>query len=405
MIFFAEEDSMKLSQRIQATPSSPIRKFAPYEQQAVAEGVKVFKLNIGQPDLHTPKPILKAFKKFHHDIVLYAPSAGLPETIDAWRTYYKSHGHTIEKDEMIITSGGSEALFFAIMAVCDPGDEIIVFEPYYTNFAGFAAMANVTLVPVTLDIRKGFTFPDAQTINEKITNKTRAIIINNPNNPTGVVYNREQVQSIINIAYRRNLFIISDEVYREFIFDDSRHISVLDFPEVADRSIVIDSVSKRFNHCGGRVGCLVSKNKELIAGILKFAQARLSVPTLEQLSVIPLLTKPREYTESLNDEYRKRRDIVLQGLSKIPDAVYAQPLGAFYAMVELPIDDAEDFVKFLLTQFRDKNETVMLSPAQGFYSTPTIGKKQVRIAYVLDEPELERAMELLRLGLEIYRAK
>ncbi len=396
---------MQFSQRITNTPSSPIRKFAPYEEAAKARGVEIFKLNIGQPDLHTPKPIRKAFKKFGADIVLYAPSAGLPETIDAWRSYYHSHGHYIDRDELIVTSGGSEALLFAIMATCDPGDEVIVFEPFYTNFAGFAAMSNVKLVPVTLSIDNNFALPLVEAVTAALTDTTKAIILNNPNNPTGTVYTKQQVQDIVNVAYKKNLFIISDEVYREFIFDDSRHVSILDFPEVADRSIVIDSVSKRFNHCGGRVGCLVSKNKELIAQIMKFAQARLSVPTLEQLSVIPLLTKPRAYTDSVKEEYKKRRDIVMKGLAAMEGVVFSQPQGSFYTIATLPIPDAEDFVKFLLTDFADNNQTVMVSPAQGFYITPDVGKQQIRIAYVLDEPELERAMELLKLGLEQYRSR
>lgn len=396
---------MKFSNRISSVPSSPIRKFAPLEKAAVERGIEVFKLNIGQPDLQTPQKILKSFRKFKTDIVLYAPSAGLPETIEAWRSYYHSHGLYVEPDEIIITSGGSEALIFAIMAAADPGDEIIVFEPFYTNFAGFAAMSNVNLVPVSLNIFNGFALPDIEEIRKKITDKTKAVILNNPNNPTGVVYSREQIQKIVNLCYRHNLFLISDEVYREFIFDDQPHVSVLNFPEIADRAIVIDSVSKRFNHCGGRVGCLVSKNKELIAQVLKIAQARLSVPTLEQLSVIPLLTKPREYTDSVKEEYRKRRNVVVNELQKIEHVTFIQPQGAFYIIAELPIDDSEELVKFLLNDFSDRGQTVMVTPAQGFYITPELGKRQIRIAYVLDEKKLQRAVELLRLGIEAYNKK
>jgi aspartate aminotransferase len=395
---------MKFSDRILNTPSSPIRKFAPLEKSAVERGVEVFKLNIGQPDLHTPQKILKSFRKFKTDIVLYAPSAGLPETIEAWRTYYHSHGLHVEPEEIIITSGGSEALMFAIMAACDPNDEIIVFEPFYTNFAGFAAIADVNLVPVNLTIDNGFALPDIEVIKSKITDKTKAIILNNPNNPTGVVYSRQEIQKIVNLCFRHDLFLISDEVYREFIFDETPHVSVLNFPEIADRAIVIDSVSKRFNHCGGRVGCFVSRNRELMAQVLKIAQARLSVPTLEQLSVIPLLTKPREYTDSVKEEYRKRRNVVVSELAKISGAKFIEPKGAFYIMVELPVDDAEDLVKFLLTDFSDNNQTVMVTPAQGFYMTLDAGKKQIRIAYVLDEKKLKRAVELLRLGVEKYNS-
>jgi len=394
---------MQLSQRVLNTPSSPIRKFAKLETGAVSRGIEVLKLNIGQPDLKTPKPILQAFKKFHNDIVLYAPSAGLPETIEAWRKYYHSHGIYVNQDELIVTMGGSEALLFAMLAVADPGDEIIVFEPYYTNFSGFAAMADVKLVPVTLELSKGFAIPDITSVEAKLTSKTKAIILNNPNNPTGVVYNKDQIQQLVNLALLKNIFIISDEVYREFIFNESRHISVLDFPEIDDRSIVIDSVSKRFNHCGGRVGCLVSRNKDLIANCLKFAQARLSVPTLEQMSVIPLLTRPREYTDSVKEEYKKRRDIVSNGLKSMEGVNFVEPQGAFYIIAELPIDDAEKFVAFLLNDFSDNKQTVMVTPAQGFYMTSELGKKQIRIAYVLDERKLERAMVLLSLGLQAYK--
>lgn len=396
---------MLFSKRIQDTPSSPIRKFAPLEKAAVDRGIEVLKLNIGQPDLSTPKPILKAFKKFHNDIVLYAPSQGLPETISAWQTYYKSHGIELSSEEIMVTSGGSEALMFAIMAACDPGDEVLVFEPFYTNFAGFAAMANVNLIPISLDLHQGFVFPDIEQVRAKITSKTKAIIINNPNNPTGVVYDRDQIRKIINLCYRHNLYLISDEVYREFIFDDALPVSALDFPEVADRTIVIDSVSKRFNHCGGRVGCLVTRNHELMGQIMKLAQARLSVPTLEQLSVIPLLTRPREYTDSIKEEYRKRRDVVASGLESIEGVKFIKPNGAFYIMAELPLDDAENLVKFLLNDFSDNKQTVMVTPAQGFYITPGIGKRQIRIAYVLDEKKLIRAVELLRLGIIAYNIK
>jgi aspartate aminotransferase len=393
---------MQFSQRAQQTPSSPIRKFAKYEQAARDRGISVLKLNIGQPDLHTPKPIRKAFHKFKNDIVLYAPSAGLPETIDAWRVYYKSHGHEIGSDEIIVTSGGSEAILFALLATCDPGDEIIVFEPFYTNFAGFAAMAGITLVPVTLDFERNFALPSVAELESKITEKTKAMIVNNPNNPTGVVYSSDDIQALVNVAYKKNLFIISDEVYREFIFDNSVHASFLNYPEIADRVIVIDSVSKRFNHCGGRVGCLVSRNKELMGAILKFAQARLSVPTLEQLSVIPLLTRPREYTDSVKDEYMKRREIVVQGLKSIEGVSFVEPNGSFYVIAQLPVDNAEKFVQFMLEDFEYNKETVMVAPAAGFYATPGMGEKQIRIAFVLDEPELERAMGLLKKGLEKY---
>lgn len=394
---------MQISHRIKNTPASPIRKFAPLEQDAIHRGIEVVHLNIGQPDMPTPRQIRRTFSHFKGEIVLYAPSQGMPETVTAWHTYYRSHGLAIDPADIIVTMGGSEAILFALLATCDPGDEILVFEPFYPNFNGFAHMADVKLVAVATHIENGFAFPSRPEIESHITSRTKAIIINNPNNPTGVVYNREQIQDIVNIAYRKNLFIISDEVYREFIFSDDEPVSLLEFPEIADRAIIIDSVSKRFNHCGGRVGCLVSKNKEIIAAVMKLAQARLSVPTLEQLSVVPLLSAPKEYTDSVRAEYEKRRSIVYEKLSAIPGVTCVEPRGAFYVMAELPIDDAETFVAWMLTDFSHDNKTVLVTPAQGFYLTPDAGKRQIRIAYVLHEQELVTALDILAAGIAAYR--
>jgi aspartate aminotransferase len=393
---------MNLSNRAINTPSSPIRKFAPLEKQAVKEGVHVFRLNIGQPDLKTPRKILKTFRKFSGDIVLYAPSQGMPETVEAWKRYYLSHGIRVESSDIIVTMGGSEALLFSMMAVADPGDEILVFEPFYTNFAGFAAMAGVILKPLTLTIENGFELPSQEEIESQVTEKTKAIIINNPNNPTGVVYSREEMQVVVNVAYKKKLFVISDEVYREFNFNKGEVPSILEFPEIEDRAILIDSVSKRFNHCGGRVGCVVSRNIELMGAMLRFAQARLSVPTLEQLSVNPLLTSPKEYTDSIREEYRARRDIVYNAIKDVEGIRCFKPEGSFYLIVGLPIEDAEDFVSWMLTDFRHNNKTVMVTPAAGFYMTPGLGKDEIRIAYVLAEKDLEEAMTVFKLGLEKY---
>ena len=393
---------MELSQRIQNTPASPIRKFAPLAEAAKQRGIFIYQLNIGQPDMETPKVIRKTFGHFKGNVVLYAPSQGIPEVILAWQKYYLSHGISLDKENIMVTLGGSEAIMFALLAICDPGDEVIIFEPFYPNFAGFSAMANVKLVPVTLKVENNFRLPSWEEIKSKITSKTKAILICNPNNPTGAVYSKEELQPLVNLAYKHNLFLIADEVYREFIFSDQEHTSVLEFSEIRDRAILIDSVSKRFNHCGGRVGCLVSRNQELMANVLKMAQARLAVPTLEQLSVIPLLRAPKEYTDSVREEYQKRRDLVFEALSSMPGVTCSQPQGAFYIIAKLPVADSEDFVAWLLTDFNYHGKTVMVTPAAGFYSTPGLGKNEIRIAYVLNEKDTKEAMEILRKGLEDY---
>jgi len=398
---------MKLSQRLQNTPASPIRKFAQLEKQALQKGIKVYKFNIGQPDLETPRRIRKTFRKFKGHVVLYADSRGAPECVAAWQKYYLSHGISLQTEDIIITMGGSEAILFALLAIADPGDEILVLEPFYTNYAGFAAMADIKLIPVTTTRENNFQI-DSETINqiqEKITSQTKAFLFCNPNNPTGAVYDKECLQQIVNLAYKNNFYLISDEVYREFIFNGETHTSILDFPEIQDRAILIDSVSKRFNHCGGRVGCLVSRNKELMNNILKFAQARLAVPTLEQLSVVPLLNAPKEYTDKVRLEYKKRRDIIYDVLNSIEGVECILPKGSFYILAKLPIDNAEDFVAWLLRDWQQDKQTVMVTPAEDFYLTPGLGKNEIRIAFVLNTKDTIKAMEVLKNGLKVYSNK
>lgn len=393
---------MNLSNRAKQAPTSPIRKFADLEAEAKKKGVRVFHFNIGQPDMDTPKMIRKTFRGFKGKIVLYAPSRGIPECLAAWQKYYLSHGINLEIEDMVVTMGGSEAIMFAMMAICDPGDEIVVFEPFYTNYAGFAAMTNVNLLSITTKTENNWHLGDIKDIEAKITDKTKAILICNPNNPTGAVYHQAELQKLVNLAYKHNLYLISDEVYREFIFNEQDHYSVLDFPEIRDRAVVIDSVSKRFNHCGGRVGCLVSRNQDLMNNVLKFAQARLAVPTLEQLSVIPLLNAPKEYTDLAREEYRKRRDIIYEILQSIPGVECSLPQGAFYIIAKLPLKDAEDFVTWMLQNFSYNNQTVMVTPAKDFYLTPGLGKNEIRIAYVLNEKNTRQAMDVFKKGLEKY---
>lgn len=393
---------MEVSQRVKSMQASPIRKFAPLAEAAKQRGVFIYHLNIGQPDMETPQLIRKTFGHYKGKVVLYAPSQGIPEVISAWQRYYLSHGISLEKENILVTMGGSEAIMFALMAVCDPEDEVIIFEPFYPNFGGFAQMANIKLVPITLSVKDNFKLPSWEILKSKITTKTKAILICNPNNPTGAVYPKEELQPLVNLAYKNNLFFIADEVYREFIFNDQEHTSILEFTEIRDRAILIDSVSKRFNHCGGRVGCLVSRNEELMANVLKMAQARLAVPTLEQMSVIPLLRAPKEYTDSVREEYQKRRDLVLKALQSIPGVECAEPQGAFYIIAKLPVQSSEEFVKWMLTDFNYNNKTVMVTPAQDFYVTQGLGQNEIRIAYVLKEKDIAEAMDILKRGLEEY---
>jgi len=393
---------MHLSKRIINTPSSPIRKFAKLEKEALSKGIKVFHFNIGQPDMETPQKIRQTFADFDGKIVLYAPSRGIPECLEAWKKYYQSQGISIETDNIIITLGASEAILFTLMAICDPEDEVLIFEPFYTNFSGFAAMSNVKLVPITKKRENNFAFPSIEEIKAKISEKTKAVLICNPNNPAGTVYDQTDLQALVDLVKEKNLYLISDEVYREFIYNGIAHKSVLSFPEIEDQAVVIDSVSKRFNHCGGRVGCLVSRNKELTEGILKFAQARLAVPTLEQLSVVPLLNTPKEYTDSVRESYKKRRDIIFESLRNIPGVECTLPQGSFYIIARLPVNDAEDFVSWMLTDFEDQKRTVMVTPAKDFYLTPGLGKDEIRIAYVLNEDDTKEAMEVFAKGLNKY---
>ena len=391
-----------VSQRAKNTPASPIRKLTPSAKKAKEKGVRVYHLNIGQPDFPAPPEFLKQLKGFSQKEVTYAPSEGLSEMVDAWKTYYHSHAIPFEKEDIIVTTGGSEAILFALMAVADPGDELIIFEPLYTNYLTFAQETSVKLVPITTYLKNGFHIPNNPEIEKKITSKTKGIIICNPSNPTGTVYKRSELKRIAEIAEKHNLFVISDEVYREFVFK-VRSISMMEFSFIREQLVIIDSISKRFNLCGARVGCLASKNKKIVEAALKFAQGRLASPTIEQLSAVPLLKSYRKYTKSVVEEYRKRKNAVISVLKTIPGVKFYLPEGAFYLIAELPIRDAEYFCRWLLEEFQDQGETVMFAPAQGFYQTPQLGIKEIRIAFVLESKKLKRSMEILKIALEEYK--
>lgn len=396
-------NDVSLSQRAIHTPASAIRKLVPLADKAKARGRKVFHVNIGQPDLPTPPEILSAIKNFKESTLEYAPSGGLNQTVSAWNTFYTKKEYSLTPEDIIVTSGGSEGLLFAFFAVADPGDELLVFEPFYTSYAIVAAMGNIVLKPVPTHVETGFHLPDKKTIEQAITGKTKGIIICNPNNPTGTLYTDDEVRMIADIAVRHNLFIISDETYQEIVFDGKKVLPFISFPELSQQLIIVDSVSKRFNSCGARVGCVASKNKDVMQSILRFGQGRLSVATVEQLAVVPLLTNHTEYVAGIRGEYQKRRNIVVQELSKIDGVSSVPPEGAFYIMPKLPVADSDDFAAYLLNEFSDNSETVMVAPASGFYATTGMGKSEIRIAYVLEEKKLKRAIELLGLALKKYR--
>ncbi len=390
------------SNRVTAMQSSPIRKLVPFATAAKAEGVKVYHLNIGQPDIKTPIGFFEAVKNFDNEVLEYAVSQGIPELIEALQDYYKTYDMHFDKDELLITNGGSEALLFAMMATCDPGDKLLIPEPFYTNYNGFGQCVNVGVAPITTKAENGFHLPSKEEILSKIDDKVKAILLSNPGNPTGAIYSKEELEMIAEIAIEKDLWIISDEVYREFVYDGLEYTSFGNLKQVEDRVIIIDSVSKRYSACGARIGSIASKNKELIAQIMKLCQGRLCVPTLEQVGAVELYKTPVSYFKEVNDEYRKRRDVLYSELMKVDGVICEKPTGAFYIVAKLPVDNAEEFVKWMLTEFRVDNETVMATPAEGFYATPGLGRDEIRLAYILKEEDLRKAAKILKEGLEAY---
>jgi len=393
---------MKFSKRITGMQASPIRKLVPYANEAKAKGKKVYHLNIGQPDIVTPAGFFEAIRNFREDVLAYSTSAGSNELIDAIRKYYQGYGIEYGREHIIITNGGSEALMFAMIALCDPGDEILVPEPFYTNYNGFGQAVNVAIRPITTKAECGFHLPAASEIEKLVSPATRAILISNPGNPTGVVYTDQEIMMLAEIAKKHDLFIISDEVYREFVYDGLKYTSFGTIKEIEDRVILVDSVSKRYSACGARIGCISSKNAELMAQVMKLAQGRLCVPTLEQVGAAELYKTPMSYLKDVNEEYTRRRNILYKALKEMPGVICEEPKGAFYVVVKLPVDNAEKFVIWMLKDFDVDGETVMMAPAEGFYATPGLGRDEVRLAYVLKEKDLARAMDILKAGLEAY---
>jgi len=382
--------------------ASPIRKLAPHARAAEANGTSVIYLNIGQPNLPTPPEMIAALHHLPLTRLAYAPSEGLPETRDAWSAFFSSWDIDFAPDQILVTSGASEALTFILAIVAGGGDEVLVFEPCYTNYLSFAAQADVKLVPITLRVEDGYHFSSIDRLRVCITPKTRAILLCNPSNPTGTVYTAEELEAVAQVALENDLFVISDEVYREFVFDDGLIRSFTHFRDLAQRIIIIDSVSKRFNACGVRIGCMATQNREILDVALRYCQARLSVPTAEQLMVVPMLENGRAYSERLCGEYERRRDAVFKGLAAIDGVIPNLSEGSFYTMTRLPIDSCEEFAVFLLRDFALDGETVCLAPGEGFYVTDGLGVDEVRVAFMYDAETLGRAMRILKAAVGAY---
>jgi aspartate aminotransferase len=393
-----------ISWRARTVQASPIRKLKPLADQAKRAGKKVYHLNIGQPDIPTPKEYFDGIRQAAQGVLAYSPSQGLDEALDALAEYYQTFGIPLSRDQLIVTTGGSEAITFAMLAVTDVGDAILVPEPYYTNYNSYAQITGIRIVPIETRAEDGFRLPDRKSIEGKITPKTKAILFCNPGNPTGVVYTKAELEMLAELARKYNLYLIADEVYREFTYDGAQAISVLQLPGIEDRAILVDSISKRFSACGARLGVIASKNASVMESALKFAQARLSPPTLEQYGLIYLLKSSRyqDFVRQMIAEFQQRRDVVYAELQKIPGVSCPKPNGAFYIIAKLPVEEAEHFARWLLTDFALDNETVMLAPAAEFYATPGKGRDEVRIAYVLNVDALKRAMSILREGLRAY---
>ncbi|MBQ4191985.1 MAG: pyridoxal phosphate-dependent aminotransferase [Bacteroidales bacterium] len=395
---------MQISNRSRSMQSSPIRKLAPFADAAKRQGIHVYHLNIGQPDIKTPVCGLEALKGVDRSILEYSPSQGMLSLRAKMVSYYAEYGIDLSPDEIIITTGGSEAVEFAYMACLDPGDEIIVTDPSYANYMAFAQSCGAVMKPIHTSIEDGFKLPPVERFEEQITPKTKAILICNPNNPTGYLYTKEEMRRIRDIVKKHDLFLFSDEVYREFIYSKEPYISACHLEGIEQNVVLIDSVSKRYSECGIRIGALITKNKDIREAVMKFCQARLSPPLIGQIIAEASLSTPQEYMSQVYDEYLTRRNFLIDGLNKIPGVYSPIPMGAFYTMVRLPVEDAEDFCKWCLTDFSYNGQTVMMAPGSGFYTDPSEGRDEVRLAYVLNREDLGKALEVLAKALEVYNS-
>lgn len=383
-------------------PASPIRRLVPYANAAKARGIKVYHLNIGQPDIKTPEGALDAIRQIKTPVIAYSDSAGYLSYREGMVNYYKKIGIDLSPSDIIITNGGSEAIIFAFLTCLDPGDEVIIPEPFYANYNGFAMQAGINVIPIPSSINNDFALPPIEEFEKRITPRTRAILICNPNNPTGYLYSKQEIEQLGTIVKKHDLFLMSDEVYREFCYDGAEHYSIMQLPGLEEYTVLFDSVSKRYSMCGVRVGAFISRNKELISSAMKFAQARLCPPAFGQIVAEAALATPKEYFEAVYNEYIARRDFMINALNQIPGVYSPMPKGAFYTVAKLPIDDSDNFAKWMLEEFSFEGKTVMVAPATGFYATEGLGKNEVRLAYVLKIEDLREAMRVLAEGLKSY---
>lgn len=396
---------MNISTRAREIQASPIRKLAGVAVETKKRGIQVYHLNIGQPDILTPEVYYKNIYDYSEKVLSYGPSDGLPEMKDAMVSYFAQYGIKLAPENIVVTCGGSEAVSFAFDVVGDPGDEVIIPEPFYTNYNGYACLSTMQIVPVETKAEDGFHLPSIAEIEKKITAKTRAIMICSPNNPTGTVFTKAEITSLGKLVKKHNLFLIADEVYKEFTYDGEKHFSVLELEGLDDRTIVVDSISKRYSACGARIGAVISRNKDVMHAILKFAQARLCPPTLEQIGAVGAYRLPLDYFKNIQAQYQERRDTLYDILTSNKDIVLQKPKGAFYIMAKIPVDDSDEFAKWMLGEFDVDGETVMVAPGAGFYSTPGKGKQEIRLAYVLETQKLEKAAKILLKAIEAYNAR
>jgi aspartate aminotransferase len=392
-----------ISKKGREMPSSPIRKLVPFAEQAIEKGRKIYYLNIGQPDIKTPVAVLEAVKNNDIEILSYSRSEGSESYRKKLAHYYNQHNVDVSYKDIIVTIGASEALLFLFSSIMDPSDEVIISEPFYANYIAFAKASGVNIIPAICNIDDNFALPSTEAFEKLITPKTKAILICNPGNPTGCLYSENDIKQLAELAIKHDLFLIADEVYREFVYDGNKHYSILQAQGIDQNAIIIDSVSKRYSMCGARIGCIVSKNKPVMETVLKFAQARLSPPTYAQIASEAALDTPQNYFDDVNKEYVERRNTLISELQKIDNIKVGIPQGAFYCIVELPVKNTDDFAQWLLEHFEVNNETIMVAPAEGFYSTPGIGVNQIRIAYVLDKESLIKAVYILKEALKVYK--